>query len=158
MTSGNAEIVVRKATKEDLDAIKGLADAHRQELGFVRRPTLLEAIKCEEVIVAQNCGHLAGFVHYHHRHDEQTTLYDIVVSSAYRRQGIGRSLVKTLVAEAAALGKQVIVLRCPEELLANSFYAHIGFEHWKGEPGKRRKLVVWRLVFQPQGTTVVVRL
>lgn len=145
MISGNANITLLKATVDDLDALKTLADAHRRELGFVRRPTLLEAIKREEIIIAQNGTCLAGFVHYHHRRDTQTTLYDIVVAPNYRLVGVGKTLVQALVAETRVLGKQTLILKCPEELPANAFYAHLGFERWQEDPGKRRKLVVWKL-------------
>jgi N-acetylglutamate synthase-like GNAT family acetyltransferase len=144
LISGNVNITVRKATQDDLDKIKALADAHRQELGFVRRPALLEAIIRKEIIVAQNSEHLAGLVHYRHRQDTQTTLYDIVVAPNYRRLGIGKALIETLIAEARTLGKQMIVLKCPEELPANNFYAHLDFERLREEPGKHRKLIVWQ--------------
>lgn len=145
MTSGNVEVVIRKASEQDLDAIKQLADSHRRELGFVRRPTLLEAIRREEVIVAQNhCG-IVGFVHFHHRLDAQTTLYEIVVAPTYRRSGIGRALVASLGAEAESLGKEMILLKCPVDLAANQFYVDIGFERKHEEDGKRRALTVWQL-------------
>ncbi len=148
MISGNVNITIRKATKDDLDKIKALADAHRQELGFVRRPALLEAITRKEIIVAQNGEHLAGLVHYRHRRDVQTTLYDIVVASDYRRFGIGKALIDALIAEARTLGKQTIVLKCPAELLANIFYARLGFERLCEEPGKHRRLIVWQFSLQ----------
>lgn len=144
MISGNVDITFHKATTEDLDKIKVLADAHRQELGFVRRPALLEAITRKEIIIAQNNEHLAGFVHYRHRRDVQTTLYDIVVAPDHRLLGIGKTLIDALMTEAQTLGKQTIVLKCPEELAANTFYARLGFERICEEPGKHRKLVVWQ--------------
>lgn len=145
LTSGNANIIIRKATENDLDAVKAIADAHRTELGFVRRPTLQEAIKRGEVIVAQSGESLVGFVHYHHRRDTQTTLYDIAVAPTFRLAGIGNILVTALIAEAQTLGKQVIILKCPAELPANGFYPRLGFKCQAEEPGKRRKLIVWRL-------------
>ena len=146
MISGNADIITRKATEEDLDALKTLADAHRRELGFIRRPTLLEAIRREEIIIALQREHLVGFVHYHHRRDEQTTLYDIVVAPDFRLNGIGQNLVHALMAESHASRKQFILLKCPEELPANAFYQSLGFERWQEDPGKRRKLVIWKLI------------
>lgn len=145
LISGNANITIRKANENDLDAIKTLADAHRVELGFVRRPTLLEAIRRGEIIIAQNSKHIAGFVHYHHRRDTQTTLYDIAVKPDYRLAGIGKTLIYALISEAQTLGKQTILLKCPEELSANAFYASLGFERWQDDPGKRRRLIVWKL-------------
>ena len=149
LTSGSADTVVRKATELDLDPIKTVADAHRRELGFVRRPALLEAIKHEEVFVAQQGRQVVGFVYYHHRRDGQTTLYDVAILPACRSVGIGRALIDAVVAETGALGKEALVLRCPVDLPANGFYARLGFERWKEEPGKRRGLVVWRLLIPP---------
>ena len=153
LISGNADILIRKATEDDLNSVKTLADAHRRELGFIRRPTLVEATRREEIIVALHSERLVGFVHYHHRRDEQTTLYDIVVTPDYRRTGLGRDLVHALMLESRAQKKQFIVLKCPEELAANAFYERIGFERWQEDPGKRRRLIVWRLALQNCPTT-----
>lgn len=139
-------ISIRKATLNDLCSIGALAAAHRNELGFVRRVTLVEAIRHGEVLVAENEAHVVAFVHYHHRLDQQTTLYNIVVSPDRRRQGTGRRLVEALAEEARCLGKQCIVLKCPSELPANGFYARLGFQRWQEEPGKRRALSLWRLL------------
>lgn len=144
MTSGSVEVFFRKATEQDLDAIKQLADVHRQELGFVRRPTLLEAIRRGEVALTQNHQGIVGFVHYHHRRDLQTTLYDIVVAPSYRLAGVGKALVDYLVTEARSLGKEVIILKCPVELPANQFYKNLGFTRKSEEAGKRRSLNIWQ--------------
>jgi ribosomal protein S18 acetylase RimI-like enzyme len=122
-----------------------MANAHRRELGFVRKVTLAASIRQKEILVAENDGHIAGFVHYHHRRDTQTTLYNIVVSPEKRERGIGKRLVKALVTETQSCNKKWIVLKCPAELPANKFYRRIGFRRWRKEPGKRRTLIVWRL-------------
>ena len=147
MTSGLTDkLVIRKATLADLDAIKAIADAHRRELGFVLRPALAESIEREEVLVAENHQELIGFVEYHHRQDEQTTLYHIVVAPDYRRRGIGRRLIERLADEARMAGKEFIALKCPVTLPANDFYAHTGWSLVSGEAGKRRPLNLWRFV------------
>lgn len=151
MISGRTEMMVCKATEDDLNVIKLLADAHRQELGFLRRPTLWEAIKRDEIIIALNGQHVIGFVHYHHRRDLQTTLYSVVVAPTHRLNGIGRSLVCSLKAEAQTLGKQAIVLKCPTELPANDFYLRLGFKLLREETGKQRSLNVWQM--SPLGET-----
>lgn len=139
------DYIIRKATKDDLDSINALVSAHKEELGFVRQVTLVHSTERQEISVAEISVQIVGLVRYHHRRDLQTTLYDIVVSPARRLTGIGKALVQALAEEALILGKQVVVLKCPAELQANAFYAHIGFERWAEEPGKRRKLVVWHL-------------
>ncbi len=142
MTSGN-NINIRRANLADIDAIKQLADAHRRELGFVRQPSLLESIGRQELFVAQNDDGVVGFIEFHHRRDSQTTLYNIVVSANYRRKNIGRLLMKNLEADAVKQNKSVILLKCPEELLANSFYQRLGYTLTNVEPGKSRRLNVW---------------
>lgn len=145
MIFGTNEIVIRKAAKEDLDDIKLLADSHRHELGFVRRSALAEAIERDELMVAQNHQQVVGFVEYHHRRDEQTTLYHIVVKFEHRRQGIGRQLVEALIHDAGERNRKFIQLKCPVDLEANKFYEQLGFLQVKTQPGKHRALAVWRL-------------
>lgn len=145
LISGNSRITLRKATLDDVDAIKMLADTHRHELGFVRRPALVEAINRDEVIVAQNFHKIIGFVEYHHRGDDQTTLYHICVELAYRHQGVGRSLIAVLRDEARHQGKCVIRIKCPLDLPANQFYKQVGCSLKGEEQGKRRLLTIWDL-------------
>lgn len=143
MTSGS-KIKIRHATPKDIDDIKQLADNHRHELGFLRRPALLEAIQRTELLVAQNSTSIVGFVEYRHRRDQQTTLYNIVVCSDHLRQGIGRNLMAALEREAKQKTKSWILLKCPEDLPANQFYAHIGYQKIEVQQGKLRRLNVWR--------------
>jgi len=138
-------LVIRKATLADLDGIKAISDAHRRELGFVLRPALVESIEREEVLVAENHQGLIGFVEYHHRQDDQTTLYHVVVALGHRRQGIGRRLIERLADEARAAGKEFIALKCPSTLSANEFYARTGWSLIGSVPGKSRPLNLWRL-------------
>ena len=147
MTSGASNIIITKAASTDIDGIKQIADAYRKELGFVRRPSLLEAISRSEVLVAKHNGNILGFAEYRHRKDEQTTLYNIAVTSKYRAKGIGRKLIETLMAESKDRGKNHISLKCPEDLLANKFYEALNFQLYEVEPGKHRKLKIWRWIF-----------
>ncbi len=140
-------IMVRKAQLRDADALKMLADANRKELGFVLRPSLIESISRNQVLVAVTGTPelVVGFVEYRHRKDEQTTLYHILVSSEYRRRGIGRTLIRTLGFESMESGKGHILLKCPEDLESNTFYRSLGFQLVATENGKTRRLNVWRL-------------
>jgi ribosomal protein S18 acetylase RimI-like enzyme len=141
------KIQIRKAVSSDISDLKALADAHKNELGFVLRPALTRSVDNRSIIVAipVNDQVLAGFVDYHHRKDSQTTIYHIVVASDWRRIGIGRELVEALRSEAMAFGKHRIVLKCPEDLMANAFYQSIGFRVAAVEIGKTRPLNVWQL-------------
>lgn len=138
------KILIRNAELRDLDRIKCIADLHKQELGFVLRPALKKGIQQEEVIVAIKDKELIGFVHFHHRRDEQTTLYKIVVLENYRGKGVGKLLINELVDKAKKLDKRLLLLKCPEDLPANYFYDHINFRLTHLENGKGRRLVVWR--------------
>lgn len=145
LTYGDSVVKVRKAVLEDLDAIKQIADAHRNELGFIMRPALQRSIEREELYIAVNGDSVVGFVEYHHRRDEQTTLYHIAVSPEVRKRGIGTMLVEALKNEALDKGKQLILLKCPLPLPANSFYARLGWQRAAVEQGKSRPLVLWHL-------------
>lgn len=136
---------IRKATQFDLGGIKTLADKHKHELGFVLRPALVRSIAHGQVFIATTDTELIGSVDYHHRRDTQTTLYHIVVAQEWRRQGIGRGLIESLQNEASAQGKKRILLKCPEDLSANSFYQQLGFKLLSVANGRSRKLNVWQL-------------
>ena len=150
MTFGVNEIVICHATVADLDAIKQIADAHRRELGFVRRPTLLAAINRQEIFIAKHNEQLIGFVEYHHRRDEQTTLYNIAVKADYRAQGVGRALVEALAIESQSRGKAFILLKCPIDLPSNQFYETLRFQQGMAEAGKHRPLNIWQLDLSPK--------
>ncbi len=145
MTYGVNNWSIRKARETDLENIKRLADRHRQELGFVRRPALLASIKRDEIFVAENGENLIGFVEYHHRRDEQTTLYNIVVNPEFHQKGIGRQLVQALIDESRLIKKQIILLKCPQDLESNNFYQAMNFFLHSTEDGKHRPLNVWGL-------------
>ncbi len=80
---------------------------------------------------------------FHHRRDSQTTLYNLVVNADYRRKNIGRLFMQTLEEDAVKQSKSVILLKCPEELPANSFYERLGYKLTIVDPGKSRRLNVW---------------
>jgi len=135
---------VRSATCDDLDGIKALYDAQRQALGFVLRPALAESIQRDELLVAWDEG-LVGAVHYRHRRDHQTTLYHIAVQEGQQRRGIGAALVLALLQECQARQARCILLKCPQELPANQFYAVLGFQFQGQQAGKHRPLNIWVL-------------
>jgi N-acetylglutamate synthase-like GNAT family acetyltransferase len=141
---GDLHLSIRKGVHEDIPALKGLADQHKRELGFIVQGALKTSIDKSELLVAIWNGVVCGFVHYRHRNDGQTTLYNIVVSEDRRYCGIGRRLLKTLIQEAHTRQMQAILLKCPLDLPANSFYAKCGFVLIHTELGKFRPLNIWR--------------
>lgn len=136
---------IRKATQADLDIVKELADSCKHELGFVLRPALARSIAREELLVAENHASVIGFVEYHHRQDERTTLYHIAVTQDHRRMGVGEALIGALRDEVRALRKSSIQLKCPADLPAKSFYEQVGFQSAKEELGRNRSLVIFVL-------------
>lgn len=135
---------VRHATLDDLNAIKALFDSERNNLGFVMRPSLVTSIQRSEVLVAVD-ETLLSVVHYRHRRDGQTTLYHIAVQKELRRSGLGAVLIEALRHECQARQARFILLKCPQELSANQFYAAMGFQLQTQETGKHRPLNVWVL-------------
>ncbi|MCA9968712.1 MAG: GNAT family N-acetyltransferase [Anaerolineales bacterium] len=142
------DYVIRKAVDSDLDEIKKIADSHKKELGFIRRPALARSIAQEELIVAANGVGIMGFIQYHHRRDEQTTLHNIVVVQSFRKIGVGQKLIQRLEAEAIAMDQNTILLKCPEDLDANEFYKSIGYSETNKETGKARSLIIWTKVLK----------
>lgn len=133
------ELMAVFAVGKDLPRIKALADAHRQELGFVNRATLESAINSKEIF---NLPY--GFLHFHHRRDNISTLYHLCVSRERRRQGVGRSLVSAWEEHSRKCGINLLRLKCPLDLEANGFYSRLAFSRVDIEPGKHRPLVVWQ--------------
>lgn len=146
ITISGHEITFRKALPDDIDKIKSLVDKHKTELGFIIRPALINSIKTDELIVAVgSVDDIVGLAHYRHRKDGQTTLYNIVVRSDYRRHAIGSTLVECLKDEAHSRGQHFILLKCPATLSANEFYKALNFELDTIEDGKKRTLNIWNL-------------
>jgi len=144
-----ADFEVRMAAEADLDGIKRLFDAHRNELGFVLRPSLVKSIQSHEMLVAVQGAVVLGAVHYHHRRDGQTTLYHIAVFSDFRRRKVGLGLVRALQAECQQRRARFILLKCPSELNANRFYEKAGFHLREKESGKHRALNIWIMQTPP---------
>ncbi len=145
MISGDSAIAIRKATLGDIDRLKELADAHRRELGFVRRQALVGAIGRAEVLVAHGPQTAVGFLVYHHRRDGHTTIYEVVIEAPHRGRGMGRALLEALRLEARSRGQCAIRAKCPRDLAANGFYHHLGYLLDKEETGKARPLCLWVL-------------
>lgn len=134
------------AQNKDLPWIKSIADAHRQELGFINRSMLAMAVEKQEILCVSD-----GFLHFHHRQDQVSTLYHLCVKSDQRRKGIGRQLIKAWEDHSQKNGITTLRLKCPIDLQANGFYARIGFKRVGIDPGKNRSLVVWekKLLLEP---------
>lgn len=112
--------------------------AHRDELGFVNRAQCKEG----DLVTVKRDGEVVGAALGNHcARKPQTTLYDIAVLPAYRREGIGKQLVRQLGRESP---HEKIVAKCPVDLPANDFYEKTGWERIAREDGKNRPLNVWK--------------
>jgi ribosomal protein S18 acetylase RimI-like enzyme len=139
-------ISVRDAIEGDVFPCKAIADRNRDQLGFLVSAAFTDSIRRRQLLVAHREEHVIGFVRFnHHVRGTETALYDICVDASARRQGVGRMLVQMLIVSCRKRERIAIMLRCPEPLPANDFYAHLGFQRIAVEPGRRRRLVVWRL-------------
>ena len=144
---GEQGVKIRLATPADVDAIKRTADECRAELGFHTRQSFLECVEKHELLVAVLNGQPAGFLRYHQTRGGHTTLREVAACQIFRGRGIGRALVKRLIAEARNKNSPLIRLSCPVELPANEFYRSLGFRrtHRRSKPGKSRPLYQWEL-------------
>ena len=136
-------VIIRKARLDDLDAIKTIADANKEAIGFILRPVLACNIEYGWVLAAEMAHEVVGFVNYRHRQDDQTTLYEICVAAERRGNGVGRALIEALIEECRGKNKERIRLKCPIDNEANIFYDKMDFTQVGEEKGRRRKLVVW---------------
>jgi len=135
-----------KATTKQLPSMKAIADANRDEVGFINRAKILQAVNEERIIVAIVRTQVIGFVIFRHRKtDTQTTLSEICLDQAMRGQGYGRGLINALYRDCVEHSHAIIRLKCPVDLKANAFYEHLGFRKIATETGKVRPLNVWEL-------------
>jgi len=143
----NMPLTIRLAETTHLLAAKRLADQYKQELGFINRAILEKAIETQSLLVAplqsEQVSDVAGLAHFYVRRDHIMTLYSIAVAPPYQKRGLGRQLFDALIDEACARQKSEIRLKCPTDLPANAFYAHLGLRLVSCETGKHRSLNIW---------------
>lgn len=136
-----------RATTRHITAIKAIADANRDEVGFINRAKLVQVVKEDRIIVAIFRRKVVGFVTFRHRKtDTQTTLSEICLDQSVRGLGYGRGLINALYQDCISHCHTLIRLKCPVDLAANSFYEHLGFQKVATEAGRIRRLNVWELV------------
>lgn len=119
---------------------KEVSNKLKRELGFVNRAALEKSFLVNELDVI---GDGVGFVNFHHRKDDQTTIYELGVKPEFQRQGWGRLLFYRVLCSSIEKGKIKIVAKCPIDLPSNRFYERLGFQLKKLEPGRKRPLHVW---------------
>lgn len=108
--------MVRKATLQDIDSIKRIADKHTKEIGFVLKPALEKHCREGTLLVFETGGEISGFCNYHHRKDGINVIYEICVSDNSRHQGIGKALIDKV--------PKPVQLKCPVDNESNKFYIY----------------------------------
>ena len=135
----------------DVDSVKHIADQHRVELGFHARQAYVDSLEKGELLIARKDDQVVGFVRYHHRRDNRTTLYEIAIIPDVRSKGIGHQLIKALIADCQRVSSRCLRLSCPVELPANRFYEAVGFirSTRRSRRGRSRPLYEWELPILP---------
>lgn len=146
------DTVIREAQLKDILQVKAVLDRNKRALGFVHRAEIEKGILQGETLVAESQRVIVGILHYHHRLDARTTIYQLVVAEKVRGIGLGRALIGALEEECRHQGQQLLQLKCPIDLPANGFYAHVGFQRMGVEDGVRRALAVWEKPLDRQRT------
>ena len=119
---------IRTAKESDYDWIKPMSQRHKTELGYVPYASIREAIRKEEVLVAEG---KAGFCIWHKRLDGWHVIYDIVSE----KKGVGRALLLAVPTPRR--------LKAPTDIEANGFYKRMGGHLKEVEKGRKRPLNVW---------------
>jgi len=134
---------IRLAEHKDIIAVKKIADENRSSLGFILRSTIEKQIENRELLVCEHNNEVVGFISFHSRLDGWVTIYDLCIEKLYRGKGFGKKLVEIVEEQAYKEGQIGIRLKCPIDLPANDFYAHIGFKKVNVEKGKKRSINIW---------------
>jgi GNAT superfamily N-acetyltransferase len=120
------------------DAAADVFQAHRDELGFVNRAQCREG----DLLTIRRGGDVAAALLGNHCVQKpQSTVYELAVRPAYRREGLATELVDRFAAESP---HDRLVAKCPTDLDANEFYRATGWQLTGTEDGKKRPLNVWR--------------
>lgn len=123
---------IRRATVADLPKLVWISKRYTEELGFVPINHLREALKRDELLIADPSG---AFCIYHARKDGWNVIYSVVVPISARGRGVGRALLGAI-----PLPQR---LKCPDGLPSNGFYMALGFKLVAREWSKVRVLNVW---------------
>jgi len=109
------------------------------------RGALIDSINKGTLLVSKYNSKITGFINYHHRKDEQTTLYEICVDKNYRGRGQGKILFNYLVNEVKSCDKKIILLKCPVDGIAHGFYFKAGFtiKTTRTYTKNGKKLITW---------------
>lgn len=141
------QAMVRFAVSADIPSIEKIARQYRNELGYVRRVSLVESMTLRRnLVVAEYNGQVVGFVNYRackaypnsenpDRRIAWSTVYEIAVDRARKGEHIGAGLLAAV--------PNPIRLKCTTDNPANTFYERMGFTCTGTEDGRKRRLNRW---------------
>ena len=114
------------------------ADAHKHELGFLRKAVYRESAERRRLWVAvqSNSGEIAGFLHFGGTYP-QLKVKQIFTLETARRQGVAQRLLSELVRYGEEHSMLGITARVGDDLPANQFWARSGFALHHTETGGR---------------------
>ena len=138
----------RRATAADAEAVAELSDqlGYPMSADLVRtRLSALCAVPTHAIIIAELDGTMCGWVHAHVQESlvggERGAILGLVVSSNFRRRGIGRLLMSEAERWVRERGLSEIVLRSNvKRSESHAFYPAIGYEHFRTQAVYRKLL------------------
>lgn len=130
----------REEVASFVDQARASADKEKESLGFLPEGAYREAAEQGKLLIAvvrQNnksvyAGHLL-----HGGVFPQARIFQVYSSPQFRRKGIGRRLVETIVRTAESLQYMSVVAKVADDLVANQFWEHLSFEVIRTKAGGR---------------------
>jgi len=126
---------VRRAVLDDLSACDQIARLYPDQLGWVRRAALSDALAAGSLHVASVDDEIGGFVEFRRRRDGVSVIYTLAVDQRWHGRGVGRALLYSVPCP--------LRLKVTADNPANDFYAGAGLRLVGTEPGRRRPLNVY---------------
>lgn len=137
------QITHRFASEADLHHVERVFDQFDRELGWVRRPSLLEGIGREQLMVSEVDGTVIAAALIYHRLDKQTTIYSIAVDRWCHGGGAGKALLDFITTMSRERGQNMIRAKCKVGEPANLFWERTGFTIRHVEQSKLSTLNLW---------------
>lgn len=140
---GAEQFTHRFAVEADLHHVERIFDQFDREVGWVRRPSILEGIEREQLMVSEVDGTIIAAALIYHRLDKQTTIYSIAVDRWCHGWGTGRSLLDFISTISRERGQRVIRAKCRVGEKANLFWEKTGFTIHSVQQSKFSTLNLW---------------
>lgn len=145
------DLVIRRATLEDLRFIEHLSTRFSREVGFIPRIALENRITGARggyVGLATENDDPAGFLHTGSMRRPECRIFQAAICYDAQRRHLGQALVGDFLQTAQGNGVKLVTLRCLSDLDANSFWQSMGFRRAGYEPVSGTKnrgstLIVW---------------